>query len=232
MTEPAEYARQIETYLCRKNGGHLVRVVGPAFEMVCGWAARGLPLKVAFRGIDRCCERDQAKGTRRRPVRIEFCEADVLDVFDEWRRAVGVGPAAAGEGEEGAARRPSLAAHIERATARLAFARGAGAAASALHHRIDVIVRELEVMAAAAAKARGEARAAMVARLETLDAGLMQEAIAQLESARAAALQAEAAEELAPFASRMAPDVRERTQQLAFTRLVRQTLGLPVLSYD
>src|SRR5688572_4644750 len=84
-----EYCRAIEAYLCRKNDGHLVRVVGPAFDCVCGWATRGVPLRVAYRGIDRSVERAQAKGTRRRPLRIEFCDADVMDVFDEWRRAVG-----------------------------------------------------------------------------------------------------------------------------------------------
>src|SRR5215210_8198432 len=88
--DPVEYCREIETYLCRKNEGHLIRIVGPAFEQVCGWATMGVPLKVAFRGIDQYCERYYAKGPRRRPVRIEFCEADVLELFDSWRRAVGV----------------------------------------------------------------------------------------------------------------------------------------------
>ena len=60
------------------------------FEQVSGWAAQGVPLAVAFRGIDRYCERYYAKGPRRRPVRIEFCEADILELFDDWRRAVGV----------------------------------------------------------------------------------------------------------------------------------------------
>ena len=49
-----------------------------------------MPLKVAFSGIDRYFERYYRKGPRRRPVRIDFCEADVLDVFDEWRRALGL----------------------------------------------------------------------------------------------------------------------------------------------
>jgi len=90
---PEEYCRQLEAYLCRKNDGHLIRIVGPAFEQVCGWSTRGIPLKLAMRGIDRYFERYYAKGPRRRPVRVEFCEPDVLDVFDEWRRAVGVGSA-------------------------------------------------------------------------------------------------------------------------------------------
>ena len=88
--DTSDYCRQIETYLCQKNDGHLIRVVGPSFEMVSRWAGEGVPLKVAFGGIDRYFERYYRKGPRRRPVRIDFCEADVLDVFDEWRRATGL----------------------------------------------------------------------------------------------------------------------------------------------
>ena len=90
MVVNEDYCRAVECYLCRKNDGHLIRIVGPAFEAVCAWSEHGVPLKVAYRGIDRYFERYYAKGPRRRPVRVEFCEADVLDVFDEWRRAVGV----------------------------------------------------------------------------------------------------------------------------------------------
>ncbi len=90
-TQPIdEYCREIETYLCRKNDGHLIRVVGPSFEVVSGWAAQGVPLKIALAGIDRYFERYYRKGPRRRPVKIDFCDADVLDVFDEWRRATGL----------------------------------------------------------------------------------------------------------------------------------------------
>src|SRR4029453_9178311 len=116
-----DYCRQLESYLCRKNDGHLIRIVGPAFEQVCGWAARGIPLKLAMRGVDRYFERYYAKGPRRRPVRIEFCEADVLDVFDEWRRALGVSAERQGSGAQNAASgadvsgpRSSLPAHLER----------------------------------------------------------------------------------------------------------------------
>jgi len=90
-TQPVdEYCREIETYLCQKNDGHLIRVVGPSFGVVSRWAEQGVPLKVAFAGIDRYFERYYRKGPRRRPVKIDFCDADVLDVFDEWRRAVGI----------------------------------------------------------------------------------------------------------------------------------------------
>src|SRR4029453_1841969 len=123
-----DYCRQLESYLCRKNDGHLIRIVGPAFEQVCGWAARGIPLKLAMRGVDRYFERYYAKGPRRRPVRIEFCEADVLDVFDEWRRSIGVSIGAGGAGGGGggafSGRGSSLPAHLERVIARLTTLRG------------------------------------------------------------------------------------------------------------
>src|SRR6185295_2682253 len=95
LIDASVYCRELETYLCRKNDGHLIRIAGPTFERVCGWAAMGVPLAVAFRGIDRYCERYYAKGPKRRPVRIDFCEADILELFDDWRRAVGVSASAA-----------------------------------------------------------------------------------------------------------------------------------------
>src|SRR3954462_10929338 len=127
---PEKYCRQLESYLCRKNDGHLIRIVGPAFEQICGWATRGIPIKVACRGVDRYFERYYAKGPRRRPVRIEFCEPDVLDVFDEWRRATGVTGVALPGAQEGPApagrHGPSLPAHMERTLRRLTSARATG----------------------------------------------------------------------------------------------------------
>jgi hypothetical protein len=84
-----EYCREVEAYLCRKNDGHLIRIAGPSFSRVSGWAQQGIPLNVVYRGIDQYFERYYARGQRRRPVHIDFCEGDVLALFDEWRRAVG-----------------------------------------------------------------------------------------------------------------------------------------------
>jgi hypothetical protein len=84
------YCRAIESHLCRKNDGHLIRIAGPTFDLVRGWAEQGVPLKVALTGIDRTFERYYRKGARRRPLQVSFCEADVLDVFDDWRRALGL----------------------------------------------------------------------------------------------------------------------------------------------
>src|SRR5204862_6419582 len=146
--DEAEYCRELEQHLCRRNEGHLIRIWGPSFDLVQGWFARGIPLKIAMQGINRGVERRRAKDSRRRPVPIEFCEDDVLDAFDQWRRAVGV--SAAGEaGEAGEASRGSLPAHLERVIARLTTLRGG--ADRTLDPILDDIVRELD---AARAKAK------------------------------------------------------------------------------
>jgi hypothetical protein len=228
---PEEYCREVEAYLCRKNEGHLIRIVGPAFEQVCGWAAQGVPLKVAFRGIDQYCERYYAKGPRRRPVRVEFCEADILDLFDNWRRAVGV-VATEGATEERAPRKPALAAHIERAVARLTSLRAGERHRASFDERIESLVRELDGLANDARKIRRDARADLVDRLRVLDDELMAAAAEEMSGEQTAALRVEADAELRPFAQRMPEDALERARSAAFTRLLREALGLPVLTYE
>jgi len=233
--DPAQYSREIESYLCRKNEGHLIRIVGPAFEQVCGWAALGVPLKIAFRGIDQYCERYYAKGPRRRPVRIEFCEADILDLFDSWRRAIGVGAAGpATTAAEAPARKAPLAAHIERAVARLTAVRAGGKRSAAFAERIDAAVRELDHLAADARAARGDRRAAIVDRLQALDGELLEAAVKETETDASvvATLNREAETELAPFISRMPQQALDRARSAAFQRLLRDGFGLPVLAYE
>lgn len=236
MDESADYCRQVEAYLCQKNGGHLVRIVGPAFETVRGWAAQGVPLKVAFKGIDRCCERANAKGGRRRPMRIEFCEADVLEAFDDWRRAVGVSATQVAETPAAAAdwaprsKTGSLAAHIERSLSRL-LAPPSNADA-AYDDAVRGIVHDLDELAARAKGARGEARTAIVEQLADLDRRLLEAARRAVDPRTAEALRIEAEAELAGFAARMPAPQRERTIGLACDRLLREALNLPVLAYE
>lgn len=230
--DPAEYCRQVETYLCRKNEGHLVRIVGPVFEQVSGWATGGVPLAVAFRGIDRYCARYYARGPRRRPVRVEFCEADILELFDDWRRAVGVSHLVdPSQDAEPSATRDSLPAHLDRAIARLTAMR-AGGRSPAFDRRLDEAVRELDLARAAAKQARGGARSSLIDRLAALDRELLDAARGDIDHPRRAALLAEAETDIAPFGARMSADARARAIDAAFDRLLRDAVGLPVLSHE
>ena len=229
------YCRQVEAYLCRKNDGHLIRIVGPAFERVCGWATRGVPFNVACRGVDRYFERYYAKGPRRRPVRIEFCEADVLDVFDEWRRAVGVSRAADAEGEGGPAEpvarmRASLPSHLDRVIARLTALRAGGD--RSLDEAIEAAVREIDAARAGAPQLRGATRQALLDRLRALDEGLLRAARASCEAASLAALAVDADAELAPFRDRLPPDAYARSREACIDRLVRERWRLPTVTYE
>ena len=234
---PENYCRQLEAYLCRKNEGHLVRIVGPAFEQVCGWALRGVPLKVAQRGIDRYFDRYYARGPRRRPIRIEFCEADVLDLFDEWRRAVGLGSSANSGGSDGSdgsederKRRESLPAHLDRVIARLTSLRAGEM--RALDPVLDDIVRELDLARSSAKGLRGEPRAAFLERLRALDGVLLDAARQQCDAGVLEALRTEADVELAAFRDRMPADAYERSRAACIDRGIRERLRLPTLALD
>jgi len=238
----AEFCREIETYLCKKNDGHLIRVTGPSFDLVSGWAAQGIPLKIAFQGIDRYFERYYRKGPRRgrvRPVRIDFCDGDVLDVFDEWRRAVGLtagGAAAAADASDGqdverGSGGPSLPAHLERVVLRLTAARANGSLGDDFDAIIDRVARELDAARAEARGVRGDARQALIARLTALDDDLLRAARSSLDPAIVAALTHEANDELAAFRERMAADAYAHARDGAVTRLIRERLNLPTVTF-
>ena len=233
------YCREVEAYLCRKNDGHLIRIVGPAFEQVCGWATRGIPIKVVYRGIDRYFERYYAKGPRRRPVRVEFCEADVLDVFDDWRRAVGVAAVAttvaptdgtADEDTAAARKRGTLPAHLDRVVARLTALR-AGEDRS-LDPTLEDIVRELDAARAGSKGLRGEAREALIERLRAFDLRLLQAARASSDAPTLQRLGAEADAQLAPFRGRMPAPVYAQSKQACIDRLMRDYLRLPTIAFE
>lgn len=244
--DPADYCREVEAYLCRKNDGHLIRIVGPAFERVSGWAEQGVPLTVVFQGVDRRLERYYAKGPRRRPLRVEFCEADVLDLFDEWRRAVGVRPSAtraiasesgdAGQSSEDQGRSPrgrsGLRSHVDRVVARLTKLRSGPEAVPGLHQVLDRIVDELDTQRAGARASRGDARTRLLERLNVLDQDLMVMARRGTGAALLDTLRRAAEAELAPFRSRMAPVAFEHALENCTDRLLRDRLGLPRVSFD
>jgi hypothetical protein len=248
----ADYCREIEAHLCRKNDGHLIRVVGPSFDLVARWAERGVPLKVALAGIDRYFERYYRNGPRRRPVRIDFCEADVLDVFDEWRRATGVTVHSNSQSSisdsnfpfsslnsqtsisESRPRRVSVADHLMRVGLRLSQVRAQAPAVlgSGLDAIIDKVGVELDAARARAGGLRGEARAALIARLATLDRELIVTARAALDADALAALEKEADQELAPFRQQMAAEAHRRSRDAALARLIRERSKLPTIAFE
>ena len=197
-----------------------------------------MPFSVACRGIDRYFERYYRRGPRRRPVRVDFCDADVRDVFDEWRRAVGLVASDAGDrtGDPDSEREPtgrgaSLPEHLQRAVLRLSSARADGRLGAEADPLLDRLGAALDAARASARGLRGEARRALIERLDALDAELVGLARSVLDDQTRQALERAADEELAPFRERMPADAYRRALEAACDRLARERLGLPTLNF-
>jgi len=234
VIESDTYCRDIEAYLFRKNEGHLIRIVGPAFDLVSGWSKSGIPFKVVCAGIDRYFERYYRRERRRRPVRVEFCEADVLDAFDDWRRSVGVNRATNDQDdvETSSRRGPSLAAHVEKVLTRLTLLRGSAPGAELPSEIIERAVRTLDALQPRARTSRGQARELLIAQLEDIERQLLAAAAETLAADERARLEAEAEQELAPFRARMPAEAFVRASGAALTRLIRERFTLPRIAYE
>ena len=236
------YCRRVEDHLTRANAGHLVRIVGPGFDLVRGWAQSGVPLSVVFRGIDLKAERHR-EGQARRPLRIEFCESDVRAIFDQWRRAIGLttgmglGESPGSEdpglqtrgGPSPEPKRPSLGRHLDRAIDRLSRVAGRLDLPDGMREACDRTLQALSALRESSVRARGAARDEAVAALATLDADLMARARDHAPAGWLDTLAAEAASDLAPFRSRLAGDAWQRSIDVTVDRLLRDRLGLPNL---
>jgi hypothetical protein len=205
-----------------------------------------VPLSVVFRAIDDKADRHRA-GASTHALRIEFCEADVRDAFRRWRRAVGVAPAsddgAAPDGQPGspddssvardtAARRPSLAKHLERVIDRLSRLAGRMDLADVLRDLAAAHLDALSAIQTEARGARGANRDALVARLGPLDRALIEAARAALSAAELEAFRREAEAELDRYRQRIAPEAWQRAVDVTVDRLLRERVGLPVMTLE
>jgi hypothetical protein len=239
-----DYCRLVEQHLTRVNGGHLVRVVGPGFELVRQWAEDGIPLTVVFRGIELKAERHRL-GASRRPLRIEFCEADVRETYDDWRRAIGAasaeggdepgadaveGPGAGPAAEDaGTAKRPSLSKHLIRAIDRLTRAAGRLDLSEALRDVLGSALTELTGLREAAASARGKAREDLATRLAALDQRFLAGMRGAIPADVMQAVTAAAELELAAYRGRLAGEAWRKAVDATVDRLLRDRFGLPTI---
>jgi hypothetical protein len=229
-----EYCRQVEGHLTRVNGGHLVRIVGPAFDLVRRWAEDGVPLRVVFHAIDAKVERHRS-GTARRPLRIEFCETDVREAYERWRRAVGVPFVPPGASADGARvahdahRKPSLSRHLDRAIDRLTRASARLDLPPSLFDAITAILGDVTVIREEARTLRGAARHALTERLAPLDRRLMEAARDAMTAELRGQLERHALQDLAPYRGRLAPEAWHQAVGATVDRLLREHFGLPVI---
>ncbi len=163
----------------------------------------------------------------------------MLDVFDEWRRAVGAIAAGASAGEDvsetgsGATKhQSSLPVHLERVVRRLTSARVGGALGADFDVLIDRVAGELDAARAKAGGLRGEARRTLCDRLAALDADLLAHARATLDQLTRSDLEREADEDLAQFRTGMTEMMFAAARTAAIDRLVRARFNLPIVTFE
>jgi hypothetical protein len=230
-----EFCRRVEEHLARVNEGQIIRVVGPAFELVRGWALEGMPLSVVAHGIDLKAERHRA-GRSTRPLRLEFCDADVREVYTRWRRSVGLSalaPEPDGATEPiGIEKQPSLSRQVDRALDKLSRVAGRLDLAERFRDEVSRSIEELSTIREAARTARGDARKKLTARLSPIDAALVRAGRDAVGSDALERLRGDAETDLAPYRPRLSPDVWRQSVDRALDQLVRDHLGLPTLTFD
>jgi hypothetical protein len=202
---------------------------------VCGWAAQGIPFKIACQGIDRYFVRYYAKGPKRRPVQIDFCDADVLDAFDAWRRAVGVRLPGIKPAEEEIAgkQRRSLREHLNRVLERLtALLAGSESHPDTWKKVLESTANEVASLSDLPSPIRGETRVRVSARLAELDRAVLEEVRRRVDAGALQALTQEAADQLAPFRDRMPADAYDRAIETAVDRLLRDREQLPIIAFE
>ena len=237
MADLADYCRQVEAHLTRINGGHLVRVVGPGFALVKQWADEGVPLSVVFRGIEHKAER-HAAGASKRPLRIEFCEADVRALYDDWRRAIGVPATPTADGDADAAsdrpaspKRRSVSRAIDRAIDRLGRLAGRLDLPGEFRDAMSRLIEQLSTLREELAHTRGAGRDRLLERLGPLEADLLDHARGVVPPDVMRDITVRAEHDLAPYRERLSPEAWTRAVTVTVDRGVREHLQLPSLDF-
>ena len=227
MPDLSEYCRELESYLCRKNGGHLFASSDRRSNRCADWAERGVPLTMAFRGhrpILRAAAGEGARGAAGADRVLRGATSSTCSTTGAVRSASSRQQATAEALEP--TRKPALDGAPRAASSRgwwAAAARGRpvvrAARRSAARARSTALGRIEEI---ARRRAGGDPRPAGRARR-----GLVRGRGCRARSRSQARGRREAEAELAPFGARLAPEVRAQAVEAAFERLVRDTLGLP-----
>lgn len=230
MSDVADYCRQVEAHLTRINGGHLVRVVGPGFALVKQWADEGVPLSVVFKGIEQKAGRHK-QGASRRPLRIEFCDADVREVFEAWRRATGIAAAVLDAPDAGreVLKRRSPSKTIDTAIERLGRLAGRLELPDEFRDAISRAIERLSAVREGLAHSRGAAREPWLAQLAPIDHDLMAQARRVVDAEVVRGLTEQAEREMAAYRDRLAPEAWQRAVTVTVDRGVRAHCELPTL---
>jgi hypothetical protein len=166
---------------------------------------------------------------------VDFCENDVLDAFEGWRRAVGVRlPGAEPPAEEAAERqrKRSLPEHFDRVCEKITNRRAGLDPLPADYDRVlEEVTNEVSIFKDLPSPIRGDVRQRVTTRLAELDRLMLEAARAHADATSLHQMQREAAEQLRPFRDRMPAESYDRALGAAVDSLLREREKLPIVSF-
>jgi hypothetical protein len=77
------YPEEIEALIVRFHGRPLSPI---EFDRARQYEEDGIPITVVLRGIEQ-----RAMRQMRTPFRLAYCNEDILEAYDDWKRAIGPG---------------------------------------------------------------------------------------------------------------------------------------------
>jgi hypothetical protein len=162
---------------------------------------------------------------------LEFCEADVREAFDNWRRAVGVWHQAPVEGpdEPAGARKSSLGRDLDRATERMSRALGRLDLPEEVREAVSAVIAALGQIREDARHLRGAARQSIDPRLAQVDRAIGEIAWSAAGDVEVERTRAQAEHELIVYRPRLSDDVWRKSVMVTVDRLLRDRLNLPSL---
>ena len=224
------YLLAIEATFNRRRGApHLLSPRD--WALADAWRRAGVPLRLVLQGIENCFDAFERRAPGPRRINsLSYCRQEVLGLHDLYVRLHGVEAGRPGPGAPAEAA-PALSRHLGRLVRRL---REAGTAAS--RDGRDGLVGPLAEAAAEIRRLRKDVAAAPVepakleARLDALDAALLEKADDGLSDEERRGIGAAVDAALAAGAGRMTGAALQATRAAARARLIRQTTRIPRLS--
>jgi hypothetical protein len=216
------YFTEIEERFQRRRGS-LLLLSTLDWALIDTWREAGIPLEAALRGIDSAFDKYDARKGRSRVRRINglaYCAQEVLAAAEDMREAaVGAAPAAQDAARSGL-EQERIAAHLEACAAQMApHGRQELAAAAEPLRAMAVEVRR-----------RQPDLEDLERRLTAMEQKLLAILIAGAEDSEMLELRRRAAEELAPYRSRMPVTQIRQVEQQFLQKMLLEKAHLPRLS--
>ncbi|HVG39793.1 MAG TPA: hypothetical protein VM870_10920 [Pyrinomonadaceae bacterium] len=246
------YFTEIEDTFIRRRGRHLL--LSPMdWALIESWKAKGIPLFIALRGIEKSFDSHESKPRRRSVKTLFYCQEEVEAQYDEWLESQtgasrtaevegGATPTAAadtttpgGNNTNGALPFPreTIVAHLAQAGSELLAARRRRAA----DHGGDELGEALARAAGQLAELRQDFESAARPNAQNLEDALtrLEELLdravrASLPPAEIERERASAEKQLRAYKDRMERQTYEQTCAHLLTKTLRQRAGVPRLS--